>query len=39
MLTHDTTLVRDSKDKRGERPVLSIGVAQWRSFLDAVVEK
>ncbi|HEV3358369.1 MAG TPA: DUF397 domain-containing protein [Pseudonocardiaceae bacterium] len=32
----DAIMVRDSKDKRVDRPIMAIGGAGWRAFLDAV---
>lgn len=32
-------LVRDSKDKRTDQPVLSIAAAQWRSFLSSFAQR
>ena len=36
-LTDHGLLMRDGKDQRVDQPMLSIGKAQWRSFLDTVV--
>lgn len=33
----DAILVRDSKDRRADRPIMAVGTAGWRAFLDTVV--
>jgi hypothetical protein len=35
--SYSATLVRDSKDGRDDRPIISVGAEGWRSFLDTVV--
>jgi hypothetical protein len=32
----DAILLRDSKDRRADRPIIAVGSAAWRTFLDAV---
>jgi hypothetical protein len=34
--TRSAIMVRDSKDKRVDRPIMAVGSAGWRAFLDAV---
>lgn len=34
--SRNAILVRDSKDGRVDRPIIAVGSAGWRAFLDAV---